>query len=302
MRTASAKIESIICPTDLSPRSQLAVGLAANLASRLSARLTAVHCRPGTWFGGETHLSETEIDEINQKVEDGARCGMPYFPDDLDLETVVFEGGADAATDIVRLARETSADLLVMKARRGVFSALHFGSIVERVTRTAPCPVLLLPNRFLDIWDGEVCSFKFREILFDYEFSETTNRLLPVAMALSEGLSANLHLLSVLEPPPAPVAAEMTQAGLSRSILHAATNEKLNRVISTSAISNVHLPATVEWGKHAQTVLRYAAKHEIDLICTTLMAPQVYFDRLYCIYLGQLLQRARCPILVMRAV
>jgi hypothetical protein len=54
----------------------------------------------------------------------------------------------------------------------------------------------------------------------------------------------------------------------------------------------------VEWGRHAETVLRYAKTHHIDLICTALAPPHFYFEKLYSAYLGSLLKSATCPILV----
>ena len=47
------------------------------------------------------------------------------------------------AKDIVRLATEVQADLIVLgtHGRRGM-SHLLVGSVAERVVRTAPCPVL----------------------------------------------------------------------------------------------------------------------------------------------------------------
>jgi nucleotide-binding universal stress UspA family protein len=47
------------------------------------------------------------------------------------------------AEDIVRLATEVQADLIVVgtHGRRGL-SHLLLGSVAERVIRTAPCPVL----------------------------------------------------------------------------------------------------------------------------------------------------------------
>lgn len=298
MKNLPVKIGNILCPTDLSPRSQLTLGFAANLASRLSARLTAIHCTANTWLGRHGHLSETDVSEINGTIDSGARFGLPHFHDDLELETVIIDGTSEPEKDIVRAAEEINADLIIMKARPSVFSALHYGSIVERVASTAPCPVLVLPSRFLEIWDDEICHFSFEEILFDYDFSDATHKLLPLAVGLTEGLHANMHLLSVLEPPPAPVEAEMAYAGMSRNTLMSATSEKLNRVISAAGTTALHEPAVVEWGSHADTVLKYAAKHEIDLICTTLMPPQFYLDKIYCAYLGKLLSKARCPILL----
>ena len=48
--------------------------------------------------------------------------------------------------------------------------------------------------------------------------------------------------------------------------------------------------------------LSFLLKREIDLVCTTLSPAYFYYDKLYCAYLGQLLQSAKCPILALRSV
>ena len=60
----------------------------------------------------------------------------------------------------------------------------------------------------------------------------------------------------------------------------------------------MEVPTAVEWGRHAETVLKRAKDHDVDLICTALHQPHFYFEKLYSTYLGSLLQSAQCPILV----
>jgi hypothetical protein len=159
---------------------------------------------------------------------------------------------------------------------------------------------LILPTRFLEDHSNEE-DIEFKEVLFDYDFSEATDQLFPVAMALTEGYHANLHLLSVLEPPKAE-AIETRQTASSRDMLLNATQQKLDRLVLSEAGNTSHSSASVTWGKHANSILKYVDDNDIDLICTTLSPAYFYYDKLYCAYLGQLLQSAKCPILALRAV
>jgi nucleotide-binding universal stress UspA family protein len=60
----------------------------------------------------------------------------------------------DAANGIIELARELSADLVVVGAshRGGVARAL-LGSVAEKVSRKAPCPVLLVREKSIPVWE-----------------------------------------------------------------------------------------------------------------------------------------------------
>jgi nucleotide-binding universal stress UspA family protein len=213
--------------------------------------------------------------------------------------TSIVENSVDAGNEIIRTAGEAGADLIVLKARKGVRSALHYGSLVERITRRSNVPVLLLPSRFLD--SSRSKSVNFRQVLFDYDFSEATDQLFPFAMDLTEGFHANLHLLTVLEPPSAR-STEVARSASSRDLLKNATRQKLDQIIAAESGEAISKPATVAWGKHAETVLNYAENNRVDLICTTLSPPYFYHEKLYCAYLGQLLQTANCPILALRSV
>jgi nucleotide-binding universal stress UspA family protein len=289
------RIDHIFCPTDLSPRSQAVLAFAAGIAERMNAKLSACHCASSLWFTPGQHMPDQRRAEIVSQMGEAVLKNRA-----VNWNPVVFEKSLDPAADILAFAREQDVDLIVMKARRSVFSALHFGSIVERVTRGAQVPVLLLPSRFVESIEDSHSLPNFREVLFDYDFSETTDKLFPTAMALTSRYRANLHLLSVLEPPPA-FAVEAAQFSVSKTML-SAMRHRLDHIVGSASSSGISSPATVEWGDHAETVLAYAAQKNVDLICTTLSPPYYYFEKLYCAYLGRLLRSAQCPILTLRSV
>jgi len=291
------QIRHILCPTDLSPRSQSAVSVAAGIASHLSAKLTACHCVGTNWFTADHALPESHRAKIEGEMREAIVGKWNGSSPDWNIE--VIERSDDPARDILRIASELGVDLIVLKARKGVRSALHYGSMVERITRGSAVPVLLLPASFLDTTEPQ--EVNFRQVLFDYDFSETTDKLFPFAMELTKGFNANLHLLAVLEPPKAG-STEVSQTRSSREMLKNATRQKLDHVVDSGASQLISTEAVVEWGKHADTILQYAEKNNIDLICTTLSPAYFYYEKLYCAYLGQLLQSAKCPILALRSV
>ena len=291
-----AKIQHILCPTDLSDRSQKALGFAARLAETLNARLTACHCAPANWFTSENRLPKEELAKIKGAMKDRiAEC--QDASSSLTWRSLIIENSFDPARDLLTLAREADVDLIVMKARPGVLSAFRFGSIVERVVEGAPCPILLLPSRFFGDRDPVSQGIDFRRILFDYDFSEATDELFSVANTLARDCHADLRMLSVIEPAEY-ASSEAAAASLSRTAVQTIVRGRIDDALHTEGKSAMEIPTIVEWGRHAETVLRYATEHDIDLICTALPAPYFYFEKLYGAYLGSLLKSATCPILV----
>ena len=295
-----ARIRNILCPSDLSPKSQKALGFAARFAEMLSAQLTACYCAPAAWFTSDYHLPKEKAAEIRAILEDGiTKCQNPNS--ELKWRSLIIENSFDPAKEILNLARETAVDLIVIKARPWVLSAFRFSSIVERVVSGATCPVLLMPSRFLAKRDPATSPLEFHRVLFDYDFSDATDELFHVANALTRDCKSHLHVLSILETP-ALTSSEVALVGRSRTTMQTAVYGKLNEALQAEGRSVIEVPTAVEWGNHADTILRYAKDHDIDLICTTLPSPHFYFEKLYSVYLGDLLRSVQCPVLVKQAI
>ncbi len=294
------KINHVLCPSDLSGKSQRALGFAVRLAETMDAQLTACHCASAHWFTKENRLPENELAKIKDTIKDRI-VGCESKGSKLRWRSLVVENSFDAARDILALAREAEVDLIVMKARPSVLSAFRFGSIVERIIENAPCPTLLLPSRFLAERDPADDDLQFHRILFDYNFGEATDELFRVANTLTQNYHAELHLLSVLEPLGS-VWTEAAPASSSRTAVQTIVRGKLNDALHAEGKSMMEVPTAVEWGQHAEKLLGYAKAHCIDLICTTLAPPSFYFEKLYSAYLGSLLKFAECPILVKQSM
>ena len=296
----TTRINNILCPSDLSERSQKTLGFAARLAESLQATLTACHCVPVNWFSPENRLPKEELASIKATLRERI-CDCQKSESQLTWRKIVIENSFEPSSDILEVARESKADLIVMKARRGVLSAFRFGSIVERIIEGAPCPVLLLPSHFLSNHEPSHDALTFRRVLFDYDFSESTDHLFRVANTLTQNYHAELHMLSVLEPV-VELRTELAPVGFSRTRVQTLMRERLDEVLQAQGTSVMDVPTSVEWGQHASTVLEYAKARDIDLICATLPPPHYYFEKYYSSYLGSLLRSARCPLLVKRAV
>jgi len=137
----------VLCPTDLSERSREVVRVAAAVAARFAASLVLVHvvqplpaATPALGFPiGLAALETTRLSEAERRLRELAIAGLPPGLS----ATVRAVLGSIVANEIVDLARDESADLIVISAYRPRgLRRLLFGSVVERVIRAAPCSVL----------------------------------------------------------------------------------------------------------------------------------------------------------------
>jgi len=142
------RLNRILLATNFRPSSIAATHLARELATAANAKLHAVYVI-GDYFeqisvmfpeGGHSALSR-----MRSEVED--RMQTFAGEDDGRVLTHIAEGRPYA--EIVRLAAETDADLIVIgtSVHTSLFGgAPSLGSEIERVVRHAPCPVLCVPS------------------------------------------------------------------------------------------------------------------------------------------------------------
>ena len=135
------QFQSILHPTDFSEPSEYAFRLACGLARDYGARLILLHVwsPPLVPFAvGPAPTVPEQFSPAEVKAE-LARLNVPEPT--LDVERRLEQG--DAAGEIVRVARETECDLIVIGTHgRTGLARLVMGGTAEEVLRKAPCPVL----------------------------------------------------------------------------------------------------------------------------------------------------------------
>ncbi len=146
------RIRRILYASDFSKASGKALTSAISLAKANRARLTIVHVYvPIVPVVPEQYIASTTWDRVDTESRRFAETQVAKLADTakkngVRASAVMVIG--DPARQIVRKARSTHADLIVVgtHGRRGV-SKFFMGSVAERVISTAPCPVLTVRGR-----------------------------------------------------------------------------------------------------------------------------------------------------------
>jgi nucleotide-binding universal stress UspA family protein len=189
----------ILFAADFSDNSKEAFRTACSVAVANMTRIFILHVDEPNWvpeepvyFGQQqvqfraTVPDKAHIDEIRQKLRD------EYVPSNpIDVEYLIKEG--DPSQEILRTARETDCDLIVMGTHgltglRGLLA----GSVAIAVLRGAHCPVLALRSTERSSEPKEI-----RVILHPTDFSVDSEAGLKVANELARDHGARLVLLHV---------------------------------------------------------------------------------------------------------
>jgi nucleotide-binding universal stress UspA family protein len=134
---------TVLVPFDFSDASAPALETARSLAGA-PERLAAVHVIPPISHASPAFLvGEADEHELVSHAEEALTKA---------LAEAGFEGithrirVGDPASEIIEVARELDAALIVMPSRgKTGLRRWMLGSVTERVVRRAPCPVLVLP-------------------------------------------------------------------------------------------------------------------------------------------------------------
>lgn len=139
-------IESILVPLDGSPLAEQALPWAFDLAEKYKARviLLRVGILPDVWSMQDAPIMDTRLDELE------TQC-MKYLMEvetrlkDRNIPVVAEYGVGNATQRIVERSQQPDCSMIVMNSHgRDGLTRWMIGSVAEKVSRHAACPVLLV--------------------------------------------------------------------------------------------------------------------------------------------------------------
>lgn len=274
-------IKRILCPTDLSPHSGDAVRYALAFSRAHEAELILLHCTDDS--DGEDRLAASVMDYIN--------------PSDSRWRLVIARSG-DIDELIMAQAQQNNADLIVMRSRRRPHRAALLGSTAESVSRSAPCPVLVVHTDERD-FVNDAMSVELKRVLVAYDFSDYAEVALKYGLSIAQEHQAELHLLHVLAPRllNEPEIAWYPMKG--ESAYHTAAY-RLQKVVPSEAHLWCGVRTVVSEGYPYREILNYAERNEIDLISVGAHGAGFGMRALFGSNVDRVLRQAPCPVLVAR--
>jgi universal stress protein A len=153
-------IRRILCPIDFTESSRDSVGFALHLAEENRAQLIVFHatsfpsvvpyaCELEPYYRWEQLVSRFNVDQVlswaEQKVKSFVGTMFGTEINDLAWRPSVALG--KTSEEIVAAALREEADLILMaRPKRALLARIFTVSIAEAISRTAPCPVLLIDS------------------------------------------------------------------------------------------------------------------------------------------------------------
>jgi nucleotide-binding universal stress UspA family protein len=287
------KIECILCPTDLSPDSDEALRYAVALSKAYNAELLLLHCDRGDRSANH-EAEDRAAGKINEAL---VKYSGSADLTGLDWKSLVTTCD-DAGEAIAREAAKYAVDLIVMRSRRRPHRAALLGSTAESVSRTAPCPVLVMHSDERD-WVSGSDKIELKRVLVAYDFSDYSELALNSALSLAQEYQSELHLLHVL-PPYSIDESEISWYPLGREGTYHKAAKRLQRAVSPEAHLWCDITHAVREGQPYREILNYAEQNDIDLICLGAHGAGFGMRTLFGSNVDRVLRQAPCPVLVTR--
>lgn len=185
-----------------------AAKIAFDLAQKYNARLLVLHVlgMPARGYspyvkdyrtGQEVSCEPDYIDWVKEELKNTYAKQLGAASNFVEIETVV----GVPATEILRVARKESADLIVMgaHARDEEAASSRFrdivGSTMRKVAKSSRAPVLILGRPCV------TCFWYFSNIVFATDFSKAAHSAFLFAHKVSKEIGCRLHLFHCVELP-----------------------------------------------------------------------------------------------------
>lgn len=272
--------QTILVPLDGSDLSEHALTVALGLAQQQDTELLLVRATPvvppaatGTadmmtdynWL--ESQELTTTFHEQTQAYLDGI---AEQYAGHATIRTVGELG--DPATLIVDVARDESADFILMSTRgHSGLTHLMLGSVTERVLHGAPCPVIALRD------DKPI-----EQIAVALDGSRLSELALQPALNAANRLGAHLTLLHVVE--------KLDDEGAAY----------LERMVARAAEAGVPATTALLYGTPVNQILEYIRDHDVDMVVLSTHGRSGIKRWLYGSVSEKVLRHAPCAVMIVR--
>jgi nucleotide-binding universal stress UspA family protein len=259
---------NILCATDLSDLSAIAISSGVALAKEFNAKLFVCHivdlsttAAYGDIIFAPLELQNKTIGYTHEQLE------RIMQNQTIDWEPLVTAG--HPPDEISKFVALHQVDLVVSATHgRSGLKRFFLGSVTERLMRILPCPLLIVRSpEDAEAPAGE-SSLGFKKILVGCDFSSFSDLAFQYGLSLAQDFESELHLVHVME---APVYKDVLKLGghpgvSTEKSLYDQLNEKMSQMIPEESVVWCQPKTVLLAGRPYEEIIKYSLLNSIDLI------------------------------------
>ncbi len=245
-------IRTICAPLEISRSDEVVINYAIELAKHFNSKLIflktytlAEYAYPTGSLAGTPTTNEMMVLESKELYNEKLNYLKSDFPklDSIDFELKVFSG---AEPDLVNKEADNSdADLIIMGTSGASGIGELFGTIAEKVTREASCPVLVIPDDF---------EFKkFRKVSLALDVDNVKNKLhLDILFHIANSFASSLDVVNVSK--------DLDEADINNNIIFSRIRKEFDKNVNYYTL-RILLEEDEE-----KAISKYIERNNIDLL------------------------------------
>ncbi len=292
------KFNHILCTTDLSDFSNQAALRAVHLAKAFEAKIYLCHIidvTPVSMHGASFVFDEEHVQTIKEETFNKLESLMSGV--DVKWDPIVETG--PVATTISKVVKEIQADLAIVATHgRSGFKKLFLGSVTEKLLRTIPCPLLIIPpyEKHMDMEDSQF--IKYKNIVVGCDFSDDSQWAVEYGLSLAQEFESSIHLIHVMEP------FVYRDKLLPDAILDSTWTEYKER--SLEQLKSIPSGEVYDWcdvkinclsGKPFEAITQYANENTADLVVLGVRGHGLVETLLLGSTTDRVIRKVSCPVL-----
>ena len=285
-------MDSVVCTIDLSPADRPVVDWAAMIAQRLKAQLCLFHAIH-TPSDSLHPTAECERGGKLHRLREECRAAMARLMAGVEApccSEIVFGEPVEA---IEAYCRNQSVALIVAGSHgiRG-FKRLMVGTVVARMARVVPCPMLVVPVK-----GGRADGIGRLGICCD--LTAQTPQLMTAAAGLARAFNSEVCLLHAMAVPLAPESAEPEGATYSevQQTMMARVQEQLMAMVPFPLYADIAVATHLVRGEAQEHIAELAAEARIDILVVGVRRHSAIGRWVVGSTTEAALRKAACPVL-----
>lgn len=297
----------IVCPVDFSDHSQRALDHAMAIARWHGAHVWVLHVHQlltpafasAPSLAAESfqviRLSDSEREQLERSLCDWVAAEAAP---DVSVVTAVKEE-FNVPETIVSFAAGIGADLITLATHgRSGFKKFVLGSVTEKVLRTSPCAVLVVPPHAPDAVPR--ASIAYQRVVCPVDFSKASRHTLDIAASLAAESGGRLSVAHIVEIPAE--LSDLATPGLAE--YRAMCFEQARRCLKTLTAPlrpSCGVDELLLAGKPSREILRLADEQQADVIVMGVQGRGAIDRMLFGSVTQRVVRQAACPVLTVPA-
>lgn len=296
------QLKKIICTTDFSDSSNIAVAYGIALAKEFKAKLYLSHVidLPSVGMYGDAFSYPVgQQDRIIDYTREYLRRLIGETS--VDWEPLIQMG--HAAAEITRLAKEKCVDMVISATHgRSGLKRFLLGSVTGSILRTLPCPLLVVRGPEQGFVTPKKREINLKRILMGCDFSPDSYLAFQYSLSLAQEFQSELYLAHVIEPP---VYEDMIRRvekpeQTFQEDLRTRLNGELKNMVPDEARNWCDPITTLLAGQPHEELIKYAVIHSINLIVMGFRGHSLMETLFVGSTADRVVRRAACPVLLVR--